>query len=567
VNAALGASNHSPRYPANKLSILLTAGAFALWISSLFRTKLVPDEWGIINSLSASYFLALVLLTVASAMLWRSPRNENQLLCLQVSLLIAMLQLTPLLLGGTPVTTRNMFAHRSLTEFIGRYGHIDPASQYYHNWPAFNLLEYFLINITDTASSDLVLILAPFATQFAAMPVLYLFFRNTIGASNQVWAAVWLFYVGNGTGAFSFAPQPLGMLLFLVLMALLTRALPHPTEVSSLWVVAGVAIAGLVMSHLLTSIAGLFAVTALCLSRTFKVRWALALFFGVLIALWTVYVATYYFNIGVQDVVRNRIFRLDRIWFWNVAMYRGNIESAKFLPPIFLKFAFFALVGMIGLSGLAVSWRWRNRAWLSMAYLLAGMIALVPFSFYTGEYFVRLYFYSLPVLAYFGVHLLRTRRAALVFVLLLMLALPLHIISHYGNYARESLSPSVRASLHFLKNSTSRGKVFINEPDFTMGYKSEYEFVSYSKLNPRSIDFVTEDYSQFFPLMIGRPPAWLPFYARIDPILQAEFAATRGNPRYVPQMNVWLDSAPIFALVYSNSDGPVGPFIYVSESR
>jgi hypothetical protein len=547
--------------------MLLTAGAFALWISSLFQTKLAPDEWGIIDSLPASFFLALVLLTIASAMLWRLPGNENPLLCLQVSLLIAMLQLTPVLLGGTPVTTRNMFAHRSLTEFIGRYGHIEPASQYYHNWPAFNLLEFFLINVADIGGSDLVLIMAPFAMQFAAMPILYLFFRNTIGASNQVWAAVWIFFVGNGTGAFSFAPQPLGMLLFLVLMATLTRTLPHPTEVTSMWAVAVVVIAGLVMSHLLTSIAGLFAVSALCLSRTFRVRWALAIFFGVMVALWTVYVATYYFNIGVQDVLRNRIFRLDRIWFWNVTMYRSNIESARFLPPIFLKFAFFALIGVIGLSGFALSWRRRNGAWLSMAYVLAGIVALAPFSFYTGEYFVRLYFYSLPLLAYFGIQLLRSRRSALVLFLLLILALPLHIVSHYGNYARENLSPSVRASLHFLKNSTSRGKVFINEPDFTMGYRSEYEFVSYSKLSPRSIDFVTEDYSQFFPMMIERPPAWLPFYARIDPILQAEFAATRGDLRYVPQMSAWLDSTPIFALVYASADGPVGPFIYVSESR
>jgi hypothetical protein len=460
-----------------------------------------------------------------------------------------------------------MFALRSLTEFIGRYGHIDHVSQYYHNWPAFNLLEFFIISVTDTASSDLVLIMAPFATQFAAMPALYLFLRNTIGVSNQVWAAVWLFYVGNGTGAFTFGPQPLGMLLFLVLMATLSRTLPHPTEVTKMWAVTVVAMAGLVMSHLLTAIAGLFAVTALCLSGRFRVRWALSILFGVLLAMWTIYVASSYFSIGVQDVLRNRLFRFDRLWFWNVVIYRSNIENARYWPPLYLKFAFFALIGVIGFSGIVVSWRRRSRAWFFMAFLLAGTVTMAPFSFYTGEYFTRLYLYSLPLLAYFGVQLLRTRRSALVLVLLLILALPLHIIAYYGNYARESLSPSVRASLHFLKNSISRGKVFINEPDATMGFRSEYQFVSFTNLDPRSIDFITEDYSQFFPLMIKRPPAWLPFYARIDPILQAVFVATRGNPRYIPEMNAWLDSTASFALVYASADVPVGPFIYVSETR
>jgi hypothetical protein len=189
---------------------------------------------------------------------------------------------------------------------------------------------------------------------------------------------------------------------------------------------------------------------------------------------------------------------------------------------------------------------------------------MIPFSFYTGEYFVRLYLYSLPILAYFGVQLLKRRSSTLVLVSLLILALPLYVIAHYGNYARENLSPSARAALHFLKDNTERGKVFINEPDYTMGYKSGYEFISYTKLDPGSLDFVTTDYGKFFANIIHAPPSGLPFYVKIDPVLQAEFSVIVRDPTYVPHMKRWLDRSGIFQLIYTSSDSGVGPAMYLS---
>ena len=56
-----------------QISILLTILALLLWSQSILFAKFDIGHWGLIGSLPITFFVALALLTVASAILWASP--------------------------------------------------------------------------------------------------------------------------------------------------------------------------------------------------------------------------------------------------------------------------------------------------------------------------------------------------------------------------------------------------------------------------------------------------------------------------------------------------------------
>ena len=55
-----------------QISILLTIIAVLLWAHSILYARLEIGHFGLIHSLPVTFFVALALLTVASAILWVS---------------------------------------------------------------------------------------------------------------------------------------------------------------------------------------------------------------------------------------------------------------------------------------------------------------------------------------------------------------------------------------------------------------------------------------------------------------------------------------------------------------
>lgn len=84
------------------LSIILTILASTLWTVSMTQAKLNIGFYGLIHSFPATYFLALALLTIASAILWVSRENHGKLLCLQLCFLITALWLSPIMIREQP---------------------------------------------------------------------------------------------------------------------------------------------------------------------------------------------------------------------------------------------------------------------------------------------------------------------------------------------------------------------------------------------------------------------------------------------------------------------------------
>ena len=65
-----------------QISILLTIIALLLWSHSIVYARFEIGHWGLISGLPVTFFVALALLTVASAILWVSKEKHGKLLCL-----------------------------------------------------------------------------------------------------------------------------------------------------------------------------------------------------------------------------------------------------------------------------------------------------------------------------------------------------------------------------------------------------------------------------------------------------------------------------------------------------
>jgi hypothetical protein len=457
--------------------MLLTAAAFVLWALSLLqlsRTGLTLDSMGIIHGLPPTFWAAMGLLTIASALVWVLPREHRALAALQVCLLIFMFWLTPLLLGFTLSGTRYSFGYHTLTQYILRYGRLDPGSQWYHNWPAFNLLDAVIVELSGLKDTDTMLVWAAAPMQFLTLLLLYGFFKYALGPGNVWAAAVWFYVLFNWTAQTYYSPQGLANIILLTLLFLLAMGLVERGAGLRLKVLGMLVTVGLTIAHLLTSVAAAFAMGAVELTKRRRYLPTSLIFSAILIAAWLMYRATAYLDSQVPLFVE-RALRFDQMWFWNVARAQ-RMGSAGHLAVVAIRIWYTVAAGAIGLGGLALSRRFRHPADGRVLAMTVGVVFILPFQVYQNELFSRLLLYIMPVLAYFAVRLLRTRTTALLLVSLLLVALPFGVIALHGNQMIDNVSPGQRAYWRFLEHKTTRGSLGLGgiPMTWTFGHPDRY---------------------------------------------------------------------------------------------
>jgi hypothetical protein len=102
--------NDNAVYARRRISLILTTGSVIAWASSLHLSRLGIGGYGYIGSYHYSYHIALILLLVASSIMWASGDTDGKLPCFQLCSLIIVLWATPLILGGTDVSTQWNYA-------------------------------------------------------------------------------------------------------------------------------------------------------------------------------------------------------------------------------------------------------------------------------------------------------------------------------------------------------------------------------------------------------------------------------------------------------------------------
>jgi hypothetical protein len=314
-------------------------------------------------------------------------------------------------------------------------------------------------------------------------------------------------------------------------------------------VVSILMLAGLTVTHLLTSLAFVFILATLWLTKRLKPG-RLVILFAALIAVWTVYQARGYLE-AYTPIVARQAFRLDLLWQWNITHAQAT-GSEGHRAVVNIRILLAALMTALGLAGLGLS-RWYKKAADATALGVAGGILLfLPFGFYGGELVSRVYEYVLPVLAYFGVKLLRTRASAFLLLILLVIALPLSIVALHGNQALEYVSSGQKAYWNFLQDETLRGR--LTGGGMVWGWKMDY--VGRQTYDPGihapSIEQGREWRDALF---TGKwPPNGEAAYVGLSAYEEALYKIGYGDIQFVPRIRSWLNSSSSYDRIYASGE-------------
>lgn len=543
------------------ISIVLTATALILWSYSLTQAGLSIGFYGLISSFPISFFVALGMLTIASAILWVDNKNHQKLLLGQLLFLITALWLVPAVIGSHPnlgVAHRNL----GLVSNIVEQGRILGA--WYLSWPGAHVL-FAIVSTVVAVDLEPVAGIFPFLMQLLWLLPLYVFLRNTLGKArvNYCWAGLWIFSLANWVGQEYFSPQAITFFLLLLLLALITSPLlwQEGSRPLPFLLAGGVIIAAIAITHFLTALAVACVLTAFCLAKRDKKLAPLIVGCLLFIVIWDVtggghYLSRFSSEPVVMDpslnawavnpggslprpgvagpaLVPQGVLAFDPGYIIesNVTMSLSGSEShiAVVRTRIVLS-SIFAVLGLAGVILTLVKSK-QKRAALSVLAMAMSLSLLLPLTKQFGwELIQRLYLYALPFLAYFGAMLLDLRRkiSATVICLWLIAASPLFMIAHYGNQAKDYWSPGYAAGVHYVNEATMR---------------SDYSWARLSQVGWQNNQLV---FNANFPTE--------EHYLAISKYDDAVYDFLRNQPDFVDEVGEWLRHSSDYDRIYVNPE-------------
>ena len=472
---------------ARRLSISLTIVAVILYSYSLTQARFEIGFFGSIHSLPLSFFIALSLLTIASAILWASSQPHGKLLFLQLGLSIMALHLTMLAIGGIGASQPNasgLYSEVGLSEYIFRIGHFSPTPPglWRLNWPGAIILNTAIMLVLGIDDANFILTLNIFIWILLTTPLVYLFLRSTIGKDrvNYCLAGTWIFFLANWF-LYYLMPSFIGYLLLLVIMILLAQCLLQKRQSLSFPYSLSLILILLVLpaTHLLTSLVALSMLLALYAVRRAKVS-GLAMILAISLALWSMYVTAAFFEWRLPLFVEQvkSAFRLDIIWELGVTERIVGSEARQAVTQLRVWFA--ALFCVIGVAGGITALKDRKIS-SSDKFVLAAAIGMLTMPLiiseaYEWELIQRAYIFMVPVIAYFGVKLLNHKTTAIILTVLLVVALPLKFISFHGNAIVDYVSPAEIRGVYFVhERHTTQSYVTGNIVHFPLGFMERRE--------------------------------------------------------------------------------------------
>lgn len=473
----------------------------AMWVWSLARTnEAALGDFGMITILPITAFLALAA-TVFGFVVALFDHPSTRLPGIYVIGLTTMLHGLP-----TFVYDHLRFSwawkHVGIVEYIQRTGSVDPnidSLPAYHGWPGF-----FGINavITETSGLDSALSYAswaPILFELLFVAALFMLFRAMTTDRRLIWTALALFVLGNWVGQDYFAPQALAYFLYLVAIGIVLRwyarrpvdAPGHasldgdnlpPGSAGHLAVAAVLMMCmlAIAVSHQLTPIMMLVALTALFLTRSLRVSWPLWAM-GAFVGAWALGPARSFVLANVSGVAgelggvdSNLSNNLVAPELFNEAQLRIS-QDARLLSA-----------ALVGLAALGLLRRFRHRVPSKPLMVLAGApAAMVLVSSYGGEVLFRAYLFALPFAALLGASLWFPRqdmgnrrwgRMTLGAVMLVLMGALL--IADFGTDNRQVFSTDEVAAADFVFANALPGALIIEgSRDYPRQYRNYEQFV------------------------------------------------------------------------------------------
>ena len=193
--------------------------ALMLWLSGIVRAKPdALDQYGLLGIVPVTYFAGFAVLLVSVGILLARRELSGPRLALHLVALIFMIHATAPLLYPEPRYSWT-YKHMGVVGFINAHGKLDASVDIYNNWPGFFALAAWFGQI---AGKNDPLAYAAWAQLFfnlIASLELAFALRALSLTSRERWLALFLFVAGNWVGQDYFAPQALGFVLGLGVIA------------------------------------------------------------------------------------------------------------------------------------------------------------------------------------------------------------------------------------------------------------------------------------------------------------------------------------------------------------
>ncbi len=470
--------------------------SFILLGISIPQMELDIGFYGLIHSFPPTYFIGLILL-ITSFITALALNSSHKILGIQTLGLLVFLWLAPTIAGTHPGLA---LSYRSLQD-IGTIAANEGGYWWYLSWPGFQTLFSVMSNLG--IDLERIITVYPFLIELAYAAPLYIFLRNTLGKAKEkyCWIGLWIFYLGNWTGQDYFGPQSLAVLLLLTILAIITHKNLWEGSIKSklaMTFILVVVYAGLVVTHLLTSIA------ALCIIATYAIirkspRLLMTLIVCILLIFsWDVTYGGHYTFAWAGEPYGHRLleentstvitipstsvtilepeyrtggytdntgiltFNPEYIIYSNIgaSLYGSDSHIAVVKTRIIYSVGL-AIIGIIG--ALYILTRKRSRTNIAILAMASSLLLLLPLRYAGWELTSRLYMFELPFLAYLGATLfaLVKRKSIIIIVTgLFIVSSMLFLVSHYGNQEVDYLSKNYIDGNNFVNELKQPGTVF-----------------------------------------------------------------------------------------------------------
>jgi hypothetical protein len=249
-------------------------------------------------------------------------------------------------------------------------------------------------------------------------------------------------------------------------------------------------------------------------------------------------------------VTINRIFNLSLLWSVNVQeRVVGNHAHQATVQIRILTSILFALFAFIGF---VLSRKEKSEERIKMLALAVGAIGVIIIlgSSYNESGLQRLYLFALLPISYFCLWVFSHKTTTVILVSLMIIALPLHIISHYGNQEVDYTSPPTLASWYFIPDKAYGGLVIGEGEHGILKNLDHYTIFALDSIE-RELD------------PISKLPAAYPQYIYVTEQENKYFSVMNNNPNFIGVIRSQLDIDSSYKLIYINPDAE----IYIGEGN
>ncbi|HEX8156436.1 MAG TPA: hypothetical protein VF526_03520 [Solirubrobacteraceae bacterium] len=565
------------------------AAAVALWVVSLGAIDpAAMTDLGLISVLPASFFAALLVLTMSfAALVHRRPRR-SLLLAAHLLALIAFLHATPTIVYGT-LRYSWAWKHVGIVDYIQRHGSVATdihALDVYHNWPGFFALDSLL---TDLAGLDDTLALATWAPVFFNVltlgAVLFVFCALTRDR-RAIWLGGWLYLITCWVGQDYFSPQAFAFFLYLIVIGIVLKWLPRLTRSKtaeqqrpkqwarlSEWssqdamraamvALAVLLLAAIAASHALTAVMVTVALTVLVLFDICAVR-SLPVVALALTVVWDFVFAINY--VESRAATLSEKIRLPWVTTESSLTDIAQLSHGQVLVASVAR-ALVVAVAVLALAGALRQWRSRGLNRPAVVLALAPLLLFLSGD-YDGELLFRIYLFAVPFLAFLAGHALlaskargRSWRAAIVSAAVGSVLLAAFLVAYYGKEHQYYFTPAEVSAARYVYTHGSSGALLI---EGTHNYPAQFK-------NYERLDYVTiaQEPPASQRRVLAHPVTVLANWMS-DPARSGAFVIiTRSQKIEVSELGVLppgsldrieraLRASPRFAAVFHNRDATV----------